>query len=106
MFLAFPLNDRPDWRRPPVITLLLIALNFIIYFGPERYDQSAARSAATFYVQSDLPRIELPRFAEYLKATYPDQRAEYVERMVAAKHYGVVLRLMEREGAFNARLQA
>jgi hypothetical protein len=56
MFLAFPLNGRPDWRRPPVITLLLIALNCIIYFGPEQFDQNAARKAATYYAQSELPR--------------------------------------------------
>jgi membrane associated rhomboid family serine protease len=106
MFLAFPLNGRPDWRRPPVITLLLIALNCIIYFGPEQFDQIAARKAATYYAQSELPRIELPRFLDYLKSTYPGRRTEYVERLMAAKQYAWVLRAMEHEGVFDARLKA
>jgi len=106
MFLAFPLNSRPDWRRPPVVTILLIVVNFIIYFGPERYDENVAKKAAAFYVQSDLPRIELPRFSKYLRSTDQNKLADYVERMTAAQRYGPVLRLMEDEGVFDARIKA
>lgn len=106
MFLAFPLNDRPDWRKPPVVTLLLIALNCLIYFGPQYFDERAARSAAVFYAQSDLPRIELPRFSAYLKQVDHDDLAEYVERLTRAKRYGTALRLIEHEGTFLARLKA
>jgi hypothetical protein len=76
MFIAFPLNSRPDWRRPPVITILMIVLNCIIYFGPEQFDENTAKKAAAFYVQSDLPRIELPHFAKYLRSTDQNRLAD------------------------------
>ena len=106
MFIAFPLNSRPDWRRPPVITILLIVINCIVYFGPERYDENAAKKATAYYVQSDLPRIELPRFSAYLRTTDQKRIADYVDRMVAEERYGPVLRLMEDEGVFDARIKS
>jgi membrane associated rhomboid family serine protease len=106
MFMAFPLNGRPDWRRPPVITILLILINCIIYFGPQRYDETVARKAAAFYVQSDLPRIEVPLFIKYLQSSNQARLAEYVARMAEARRYSSVLRIMESEDAFDARVKA
>jgi membrane associated rhomboid family serine protease len=106
MFLAFPLNNRPDWRRPPLVTILLIVVNCIVYFGPERYDQNTAQKAAAYYIQSDLPRIEVPRFAKYLRSTGQDKFADYVERLAAANRYGPVLRMIEEEGVFDARIKS
>ena len=53
-----------------------------------------------------MPRIELPRFSKYLRSTDQNKLADYVERMAAAQRYGPVLRLMEDEGVFDARIKA
>jgi membrane associated rhomboid family serine protease len=106
MFLVFPLNSRPNWRRPPVITILLILINCFVYFGPESYDEMVARKAVTFYVQSDLPRIEVPVFIRYLKSTGQNALADSVARAAEAKQFGTVLQLMEDKDAFGARLRA
>ena len=31
--LIIPVSRRPDWQKPPVVTLLLIAINVLIFFG-------------------------------------------------------------------------
>jgi membrane associated rhomboid family serine protease len=106
MFLVFPLNSRPDWRHPPVITILLILINCIVYFGPETYDETVAKKAAAFYVESDLPRIEVPLFVKYLRSTDQTRLADYAARMADERRYASILELMEVQGGFDARLRA
>ena len=66
MFLAFPLNDKPDWRNPPWMTMLIILINVVVFFGPQAMDEATANKATRFYVNSALPQLELPRYAGYL----------------------------------------
>ena len=44
--LIIPVSRRPDWRNPPVITLLLIVVNVLIHFGLQSggRTESAARN--------------------------------------------------------------
>lgn len=107
MFFAFPLNDRPDWRKPPWATLLLILVNVLVFFGPQTWDRRALEKAARFYFQSDLPGLELPRYAEYLRKRGDRDSllwAGRVDRALASKQVVPVFRLMQNDRAFLARL--
>jgi membrane associated rhomboid family serine protease len=109
MFMAFPLNGKPDWRRPPWVTILLIVVNCIVYFGPQLADQRRAERAAQAYQASRLPRIELPRYADFLAQR--DQRgdAAMAERIRAALAHGEAAgpgAAMERDRGFMAALRA
>lgn len=108
MFFAFPLNSRPDWRNPPLATLLLILVNCIVFFGPQRWDAAALDKALAYYVDSDLPHIELPRFLEHLRhGSRPQQDAsEWVQAALAAQDYAPVATLMENDRAFVAALRS
>lgn len=109
MFFAFPLNDKPDWRKPPLITLLLILINLVIYFGPQRLEQIAQEKAAQFYVASELPEIELPLFVEHLRQT-SETRSRNIpiaqaEQALREKRYRWLLAYMESEPRFVAELR-
>ena len=105
MFLAFPLNSKPDWHNPPWLTILLIVINCFIYFGPQRSERSAWESAAAFYLKSDLPGIELPRYAEYLKRT-DSRSAERLERARSAGATLYALHLLDNDSDFQRLLHA
>ncbi len=109
MFFAFPLNDKPDWRKPPWATLFLVLLNLLVYFGPQAWDRAALEKAAGYYFQSELPAMELPRYAEYLRERGDRDSlmwAERIDRALASKQLVPVFRFMQNDRAFLARLHA
>ena len=109
MFLAFPLNDRPDWHHPPWMTLLLILVNLLVFFGPQSWDKATAGKAAKYYLDSDLPRLELPRYAEYLRNKGNRENRVWADRIdaaVSARDFVHPYRLMQNDRAFLARLHA
>ena len=46
MFIAVPLETKPSWRAPPWMTLLLIALNRLVFFGWQLPEERAVNKAA------------------------------------------------------------
>lgn len=109
MFLAFPLNDKPDWRHPPWMTILLILVNLLVFFGPQSWDNAAADKAARHYLGSELPRLELPRYAEYLRRQGSRENQVWADRIDAAVAAGDLAnpyRLMRNDLAFLAKLHA
>ena len=64
--LIIPLAEKISWRRPPIITILLILANIFIFFLFQYdYDERYAR-AYEFYFESGLAEIELNAYAAYL----------------------------------------
>ena len=66
--LILPVARQPDWRNPPLATLFLILLNVLIFFGAQAEDGRKEEEAMRYYFQSDLGRIELPRYVRDLEA--------------------------------------
>ncbi len=64
--LIVPLGFKPDWRRPPVVTLLLVLVNCWVFFGLQGGDHEKIEQALTYYVESDLPEMEFPRYRQFL----------------------------------------
>ena len=108
MFFAFPLDSKPDWRRPPLLTILLIVVNCAIFFGPQRWEEQAMEKALVYYVDSQLPALELPQFVQHLRGGTPEQRtrALWVERALQARTYAPVVEAMERDQPFIAALRS
>ena len=67
MFYAIPLESRPSWRNPPWVTVLLILVNMLVFWGPQRAEEQAQERAAQFYLQSSLPKLELPPYVAWLQ---------------------------------------
>lgn len=95
------------------MTLLLIALNVLVYFGGQVPEDSAVQRAATLYASTPLPAIELPAFVRHLHAQASQsgnardaQRAQLAESALNARGHALLYQAMWRDRAFHQRLLA
>jgi membrane associated rhomboid family serine protease len=106
VFYAIPLENRPSWRNPPWMTVLLILLNMLVFWGPQRSEDNARERAAQYYVKSVLPQLELPPFVEWLEKT-DAKRGKIARRMLPHDEaYPQLLEGLQNDKKFMARLQA
>jgi membrane associated rhomboid family serine protease len=69
--LIVPIENRPDWRNPPVATLLLILLNVLVFFVYQGKDPQRLEQAYQWYAHSGLLEREHQPFVAYLQRTNP-----------------------------------
>jgi len=62
--LIIPAEHPLDWKKPPVITLLLILLNVLIYFGYQSGDSARQEVAVKQYLDAGLLNREKALFVE------------------------------------------
>ena len=65
--LIIPYQTRFTAKSLPLVTLALIVINALVYFAVQSGDRQATQRAAEFYFASQLPAIELPRYAAALE---------------------------------------
>lgn len=104
MFII-PVGDRVNWKRPPVVTLLLILINCFVFFFLQAGDEQSEQQAARFYFSSDLPNLELPRFAKYLEDSGDPAESGQFNEMLDKKD-STALMLMENNVKFMRELHA
>jgi len=104
MFII-PVGDRVNWKRPPVITLLLILVNCFVFFFIQGGDEKNELKAAEYYFSSELPNWELPRYAKYLEIN-GDPEALQNFNAILNKKKEISLMLMERDFKFMRELHA
>lgn len=103
--LIIPVSRRPDWRNPPVVTLLLILLNVLVYFGLQSNDGKRSEQAYRYYVASTLPAVELPRYVKHLESQGRSDAASRATDALTKRRWPLVLQAMERDDAFMSRLR-
>lgn len=64
--MFIPLDRKPSWHNPPLLTLLLIALNVLVYYGFQFHDDNQERIAMDYYFSSSLPEMEINRYQQHL----------------------------------------
>jgi membrane associated rhomboid family serine protease len=69
LFYAIPLESRPSWRSPPWVTVLLILVNMLVFWGPQRAEDKAQQRAPQAHVQNS--------------AAKPSERAQSPPRFTA-----------------------
>ena len=111
MFLAIPLENKPSWLSPPWMTVLLIVVNCLIFWGWQAPEEAAVERAGAQYAQTALPRMELPPFLTYLKeqaaqgtARYERHTVEAAQSLYQHKAYAQLYALMWQEKQFRQRL--
>jgi hypothetical protein len=45
LFYAIPLENKPSWRNPPWMTVLLILVNMIVFWDPREHDRVLGAAA-------------------------------------------------------------
>lgn len=68
--LILPAEHPLDWKKPPVITLLLILLNVLIYFGYQSGDSEREATAVKTYLDGGLLNRERSLFLETFSARH------------------------------------
>lgn len=104
--LIVPVSRRPDWRNPPLITLALILINCLIFFGWQSGDDQKTERAYRFYSESTLPDIEFPQFIKHLEQGGHDEDAASAKEALDSKDLPAILLPMEADEAFMKRLRA
>ncbi len=65
--MLIPVHSRINWKKPPLVTLLLIIANILVYTLFQIDDDAQAMEAVEYYQESGLAKLELEpakRFAE------------------------------------------
>jgi len=70
--LIVPVENRPDWKNPPVATLLLILINVLVFFVYQGKDPQRVEQAYRWYVESGLVEREQQPFRQYLSRNDPE----------------------------------
>lgn len=104
--LIVPVSRRPDWRNPPLVTLALIVINCLIFFGWQSGDEAKLEKAYRFYAASTLPQTELPRYLDHLRQGEHHDEAESVEQALSDDEPFAALQAMESDDAFMKALRA
>ena len=65
MFL--PLDRKPDWKNPPLVTLIILVINVLFWYIWQANDDKYSVEAYEYYVYSGLYKTELKKFEEYRK---------------------------------------
>ena len=70
--LIVPVENRPDWKNPPVATLLLILINVLIFFVYQGKDPQKLEQSFQLYVESGLLEREQQPFRHYVARKSPE----------------------------------
>ncbi|MDT4804245.1 Rhomboid family protein [compost metagenome] len=97
--IILPAEQPLDWRRPPVITLLLILLNTLIYIGYQSGDQQRAEEARKLYLDGGLLNRERAQFIEHLveREKFDADQRRAVDAMRRQDLAAIILRDLEFE---------
>lgn len=111
MFIAIPLANKPTWQSPPWMTVLLIAINMLVYWGWQAPEERAVQTNAGRYAASGLAEIEIPRYIEHLQrqvAGQPEREAHLasVQKRWAEQATDVLYQDMWQEQVFRQALLA
>ncbi len=104
MFII-PVGDRVDWKRPPVVTLLLILVNCFVFFFLQAGDERSNEKAMQYYFSSDLPKWELNRYSEYLEKKGAQAESQRFSAMLGKRDRHTLM-VMERDAKFMRELHA
>jgi membrane associated rhomboid family serine protease len=104
MFII-PVGNRVNWKRPPVITLLLILINCFVFFVFQAGDERNDEKATQYYFSSNLPKWELNRYLSYLDKKGDPAEIDQFSDMLR-KRDSKVLMVMENDPKFMRELHA
>jgi membrane associated rhomboid family serine protease len=71
MFL--PLDRKPDWRNPPLITLIILVINVLFWYVWQANDTQNQVEAREYYAYSGLYKPELKAYEKYKKLADKDK---------------------------------
>jgi hypothetical protein len=94
--LIVPISGKIGWKNPPLVTLALLIVNCLVFFLFQTGDDQARMEAETYYMESGLATIEVPRYDDYRARRDTDDGSVHPTDMADAE--AVFARHLELEG--------
>ncbi len=108
--LIIPLEKTLDWRRPPLVTLVLLAVNCWTFFFLQYDDDGFLEQAVSFHSDSGLAEIEFPRYLADLESRGELERVAQWRQVEhdypADQAHAIRLMEVESDESFMQRLHA
>ena len=102
--LIIPVSKKIGWENPPLVTLMLLLINCLVFFLFQTNDDRTRAAAEHFYLDSGLAEIEVPSYIHFLEKTGNDEN-EYVAGNTMDEESLVTIHFeMESDAVFLKRL--
>ena len=101
--LIVPLHRRLTLANFPLVSLLLIVANCVVYAFLQSGDERVYQRAADYYEQAQLGSLEFPAYVEWLRAHHADTQRLMLAQAAPAQ---TRIALIESDDAFLADLHA
>lgn len=89
--LIIPVENKPDWRHPPVVTLLVILINVWVYVAFAAADEEALAGAFHSYVANQLIVREAEHFRDYADSEPPESYETMIQLIVVDRGFDAYL---------------
>ncbi|WP_347329793.1 rhomboid family intramembrane serine protease [Marinimicrobium locisalis] len=104
MFII-PIQNKPDWSRPPLITLALIVINLLVFVFYQGLDEGKRAQAIDTYRQLALSAVERPHYNRYLQRENPEAYERWTAIREAAPEPLSIGPLVVQDIEFDAYLR-
>lgn len=104
--LIVPLHKPLNLATFPLVTMLLVVLNVLVFFGWQLGDEAKMEAALAGYQQSGLSDYEVPAYEKHLRFTAQSERLAKLEALPVAQRPAFVGVSTLSDVAFLAALEA
>lgn len=105
--LLLPYRDKSVARSVPVVTAAILLACVVVLYGFQGQDAARDRDAITFYRDSGLEKIELPKYQEYLLHLSDEQSSGRLHLLQAYKpETGIPAQVLQTDTRFVTLLHA
>ncbi len=102
--LILPLHRRPTLATAPWATLALVLANLFVFAFLQSGDGVAFERATSYYRSSGLAAVELPLYAEHLRARGEVELADAIAQTEEPLRSRIAVQLLARDAAFGERI--
>ncbi|PCI43891.1 MAG: hypothetical protein COB41_05895 [Proteobacteria bacterium] len=103
--LIVPFAKSMNWKKPPVITILLVVVNTLLFSFWQVNDEKLAYDASQYYMASSLPKIELPKYEAFLRQQNRLEEANEMVHMQQGHAARVMLWQLQHDASFLQLIQ-
>jgi len=107
--MFIPIEKKPQWQNPPILTVVLIFICIGCYFTWQNKDSEREALAFQYYIQSGLAAIEVPFYLKHLESEKESSALTSLKNLIIKdpqQAYSIALKKLIVDGAFLKQLNS